>query len=196
VDPDRWLSSRFIADPQRRADVVALYAWDHELARAPQQASHPALAEVRLSWWSEVLDEVYAGGSVRRHDVAQPFAEAARRRGLPRAPLQAAVEARLQALAGDRIAGEIVAAGALTQAAALALDPAVDRDAVELIGRSWRAAHAGTADVALRTEMRRAARGISAAAFPAVAHAALRPEIGSELARRLRLTWAVASGRL
>ncbi|MDZ4052453.1 MAG: phytoene/squalene synthase family protein, partial [Phenylobacterium sp.] len=34
VDPDRWLSSRLIADAQDRADVIVLYAYDHELARA------------------------------------------------------------------------------------------------------------------------------------------------------------------
>ena len=31
LDPERWLSSRFVADPQARADVVAIYAFDHEL---------------------------------------------------------------------------------------------------------------------------------------------------------------------
>ena len=39
VDPERWLSSRFMADPIQRADVIALYAYDHELARAPRVAS-------------------------------------------------------------------------------------------------------------------------------------------------------------
>jgi len=30
VDPDRWLASRFIADAARRADVMALYAFDQD----------------------------------------------------------------------------------------------------------------------------------------------------------------------
>jgi len=29
VDPDRWLASRFIADAQARADVIALYAFNY-----------------------------------------------------------------------------------------------------------------------------------------------------------------------
>ena len=33
ADPDRWLSTRFIADEQARADVTALYALNVELAR-------------------------------------------------------------------------------------------------------------------------------------------------------------------
>src|SRR5690606_32697718 len=49
VDPDRWRSSRFIGDVGRRADVIALYAYDYELARAPRVASNPLLAEIRLT---------------------------------------------------------------------------------------------------------------------------------------------------
>ena len=56
VDPDRWLSSRLIADPEARADAIAIYAYDHELARAPRVASNPLLGEIRLTWWREVLD--------------------------------------------------------------------------------------------------------------------------------------------
>ena len=33
VDPDRWLATRFVADPVARADLLTLYAFDHELAR-------------------------------------------------------------------------------------------------------------------------------------------------------------------
>ena len=32
-DPDRWLASRFITDADMRADVIALYAFNNELAR-------------------------------------------------------------------------------------------------------------------------------------------------------------------
>jgi 15-cis-phytoene synthase len=78
VDPDRWLSSRFIADPLRRADVVAIYAFDHELARAPKVASNPILGEIRLTWWGEALDEIYEGREVRRHPTAQALARAVR----------------------------------------------------------------------------------------------------------------------
>ena len=52
VDPDRWLSIRYIADPEKRADVIALYAFDHELRRAVEGTSNPVMAEVRQTWWS------------------------------------------------------------------------------------------------------------------------------------------------
>src|SRR3954464_4673812 len=86
ADPDRWLSSRFIAAPAARADVVAIYAYDHELARAPRVASNPLLGEIRLTWWREVLDEAFGGGHVRHHPPAQARAAAIAGRGLPREP--------------------------------------------------------------------------------------------------------------
>ena len=46
VDPDRWLSVRFVADPAARADLLTLYAFDHELARASAVTSTPLLAEI------------------------------------------------------------------------------------------------------------------------------------------------------
>lgn len=189
VDPDRWASSRFIADPAPRTDVVALYAFDHELRRATVVASKPLLAEIRLTWWSEVLDQIYSGQQVRRHPTAQALAEAIGRRAIPREPLEAALDARLHALADDPASGEVEAAGFIAETAALALDPGVDREAAHRLGRAWRAG-------VITPDDRAAARRVSTAAFPAVAQAALAGRAGTELARRLRLTWAVARGRV
>ena len=169
VDPDRWLSSRFISDPEKRADVIALYAFDHELRRAVEGTTTLIMAEIRLTWWSEALDEIYGGGLVRRHPVAEGLQRAVGRRNLPREVLLELVEVRSRG-------GQ--AGAAVAEAAALALDPEVDRDAI-------RSALAGRREAAAR---------ISASAFPAVAHAVLSG--GGELSRRLRLTWAVLTGRL
>src|SRR3990167_10771596 len=86
VDPDRWLSSRFIADGAARADVIALYAYDYELARAPKVASNALMGEIRLTWWREALDEVFESRPVRHHPTAQALAAAAAAHGLPREP--------------------------------------------------------------------------------------------------------------
>ena len=98
ADPDRWLASRFIADRRARADVVALYAFDHELARVRRLASNALLAEIRLAWWREALDEVFAAGPVRAHPVARALAQVVARRDLPRAPLEAMIDARIAVL--------------------------------------------------------------------------------------------------
>ena len=49
-DPDRFFTALF-APPVRRGAVLALYAFNHELARAREAASEPALALIRLHWW-------------------------------------------------------------------------------------------------------------------------------------------------
>lgn len=160
--------------------MLALYAFEGELARAGRVTSQPLLAEIRLTWWREVLDQIYGAAAVRRHPVAQALAQAVERRGLPREPLEAAIDAWIDGRDAD-------AAGAIAEAAALVLDPATRRAAVRTAGAAWRSG--------LTNDSRSAARDISAAAFPAVAHAALRKNEG-ELLRRLRLTWAVLRGRL
>jgi hypothetical protein len=120
VDPDRWLATRFVADPAARADLLTLYAFDHELARASAVTSTPLLAEIRLTWWIEMLDEAYAGRTVRRHPVAQALADVIARRGLPRSAIEPLIEVRLAALEG----GDPVSEAEAVYAAALILDPA------------------------------------------------------------------------
>ncbi len=69
-DPDRFLTALF-APPERRDALLALYAFNHELARAREVASEPTLALIRLQWWREVV-----GGAVRHHAVATPLSAA------------------------------------------------------------------------------------------------------------------------
>ena len=52
------------------------------------------LGQVRLQWWREALDEVYAGKAPRRHETVAPLAEAIRRRALPRGPFDRLLLAR------------------------------------------------------------------------------------------------------
>ena len=91
--PDHWLASRFIADPDARADVIALYAFDHELSRA-LAVKEPLMAEIRLTWWSEAIGEIFEGRAVRRHPVTLALARAVAARGLPRDKLDAMIDGR------------------------------------------------------------------------------------------------------
>ena len=125
VDPDRWLSTRFVADATSRADLLTLYAFDHELARANAVTSTPLLAEIRLTWWIEMLDEVYGARPVRRHPVAQALADVIARRALPRSAIEPMIESRLAALESGDPASETET----VYAAALILDPATPTDA-------------------------------------------------------------------
>ena len=204
VDPDRWLSSRFVGDPALRADVVAIYAYDHELARAPRVASNALLGEIRLTWWREMLDEAYAGRPVRAHPTAQALAGVIQRHGLPRAPLEAMIDAGYRELdatpmdAAEALDWARGTAGEAAEIVARIMDPAVQAGRARAAGAVWALARRELAADLGETALARAdARLLSAAAFPAVAHAtlAVRPAT-SDLVKRLRVTWAVARGRI
>jgi len=209
VDPDRWLSSRFIADAALRADVIAIYAYDHELARAPRVASNALLGEIRLTWWREMLDEAYEGRHVRHHPTAQALADVIRRRGLPREPLEAMIDGRYRELdatpmtSKEALAWARDTAGRAAEAAAMILAPGTDAGPARAAGTAWALAKrsaevptlAGDAEKALRGA-RQAVRGLDATIFPVVAHASLIGRRRSPLRDRLRLTWAVARGRI
>ena len=212
VDPDRWLSSRFVADPQARADVIALYAFDHELARAPRVATNPLMGEIRLTWWREVLDEVFEGRHVRHHPTVQALAGAIGRHGLPREPLEAMIDGRYRELDPEPLRADETmtlardTAGSAAALAARVLDPSANLDAASIAGSAWGlawligAARGGGARLDMGAA-RTAARSLSVPAFPAVLHAGLAGRRAggraiSDLEARVRLVWASATGRL
>jgi NADH dehydrogenase [ubiquinone] 1 alpha subcomplex assembly factor 6 len=99
-DHDRFLTTLF-APAARREDLLALYAFNYEIAKTREVVSEPVLGQIRLQWWRETVDAIYAGGPVRAHEAAAPFAAAIRRRGLSRAHVDALIAARDSDLAGE-----------------------------------------------------------------------------------------------
>ncbi len=73
-DPDRFLAA-MAAPPAARAVLFPLYALNLEIARAPWVTAEPMIAEMRLQWWRDALDEIAKGGAVRRHEVVTPLSE-------------------------------------------------------------------------------------------------------------------------
>lgn len=221
-DPDRWLASRFIADPHARADVVALYALNIELARIAEAVREPLMGEIRLTWWREAIEALFDGGPPRRHPVVEALALAIPRRNLAREPFEAMIDARFADLAhapfADLDAIEAYldgAAGALMTLAGAVLG-AGSAPAVEPAARAWGLAGLarlrrlpGTQEgLVLRVRVdqyvaaaRKAAASLPVPAFPALAYASLaRPYAAgrtpSDLEKRLRLTFAVLTGQL
>lgn len=92
-DRDRYLMA--LAAPAAQRDALAvLGAFNLELARVADTVSEEMLGFIRLQWWREALDEIEAGGPVRRHAVATPLAELQRSHRLPLALMRQMVEAR------------------------------------------------------------------------------------------------------
>lgn len=87
-DPDRYLATLF-APAAAREGLFVLYAFNHEIARAPEVASEPDLALIRLAWWREVVE-----GALRYHEVATPLAALIAQGRLDPARLLALIAAR------------------------------------------------------------------------------------------------------
>ncbi|MDP2212357.1 squalene/phytoene synthase family protein [Phenylobacterium sp.] len=212
VDPDRWLSSRLIAEPQARADVIALYAYDHELARAPRVASNALLGEIRLAWWREVLDEAYGAGPVRRHPTAVALAGVIARRGLPKGLLETMIDARYRQLDPEPLDGAEAlllareTAGTAARLAALILAGGEEGDRAEAAGALWalgrrRLSGEPPLPAAMTAPLRSQAKGLGVAAFPAGAHGVLARAYGrgqepSPMGKRWRITLAALTGRI
>jgi len=203
-DPDRFLAALF-APPEKREAIFTLIAFNHELARAREAASHPMAALIRLQWWRDALEEARQGKPARRHEVAEPLHAAITAGALDAAALEAMIDAREAEAeeAGILTEADFVTwlrgtAGGFAYAAGLALGgSAEDAEKLRALGAAY-----GLAGV-LRSVMAHAAQGrcllpldrltraglnaeavISAPGQPALA--ALRAEMAAEGLEALR----------
>jgi phytoene synthase len=197
ADLDRWLSSRFVADEQARADLIALYAFEAELMAIPTRVTQPLLAEMRFTWWAEQMDGVFADAPRVGHPVLEALTGAVSRRGLERAPFDALIEAHIGRVHGEPHDLDAFYAGPMQAAARVLVGEGHDA-AVAAAGRLRGLAQVGRLDEvqAARTEANAALKTLPAAAFPAVAAAALIRPDEAEPFKRLRLFWAVLRGRV
>ena len=198
ADPDRWLSSRFVADGQARADLIALYAFEAELLAIPTRVTQPLLAEMRYVWWREQMDGVFAGAARKGHPVLEALTEIVARRGLERGPFDALIEAHVGRVHGEPHDLEAFYGGPMRVAVHILAGPGREAAASEA-GKVWGLMQTGRFEEA-RAALSAAARAAGALpveAFPAVLPATLarRPQAGP-LEKRLRLLWAAVRGRL
>jgi phytoene synthase len=144
ADRERWLCALFAPDRVRPA-MLALLAFNLEVARARDAVREPHMALIRLQWWREAL-EACAAGSPRRHPVCLALAPvlaatpaiAPLLASIVDAREQDAVETPFAATAG-LLAYADATGGALAQAMAYAIgveDPRAIAAAAAL-GRGW-----------------------------------------------------------
>lgn len=144
TDRDRYLAS-LLTPADRRAAVVALYAYNAELARVRDLVREPLPGEVRLQYWRDLLEGA-AHGETAANPVAAELLRAVQIWRLPVAPLVAMADARIFDLYDDPMettamfegyAGETAAA--LIQLSSLVLDAEAAEAASQIAG------HAGVA---------------------------------------------------
>lgn len=207
AEPDLWLSSRFIADPAARADVALIYALNHELVSVAHKVREPLIGQMRLTWWRDSLDALAQGGPHRGHPLLIAIAGS----GLSIASLADLPEGRLAdfdsapADAAMRLKQIDETEGVLMGLVARRLAPETEPSSVRAAARAWALSRQSEADpAAVRAQLRIARAELKAlpiAAFPAVAHVALagayaRGAAPGDFEKRVRVTWAVTTGRV
>jgi 15-cis-phytoene synthase len=102
TDRDRFIATLF-APADERGALHALYAFNSEIARVRDVAREALPGEVRLQWWSEVVNGE-RGEEARANPVAAALLETIARHGLAAETLLALIEARRFDLYDDPMA--------------------------------------------------------------------------------------------
>jgi phytoene synthase len=123
ADRDRFLTTLF-APAEHRPALLALYAFNLEIARVREVVHEPLAGEIRLQWWSDVL-EGEERGEVAAHPVAAALLASVARYRLAPERLKALLAARrfdldnepMRSLADLEAYAEGASAGLITLAA-------------------------------------------------------------------------------
>ncbi|WP_323795430.1 phytoene/squalene synthase family protein [Nisaea sp.] len=91
-DLDRFRFGLF-APARHREAVFTLFAFNHEVAKTRESVSETMIGAIRLQWWRDSIEGIYAG-TPRQHEVIEPLAACIAAYGLPRAPFDALINAR------------------------------------------------------------------------------------------------------
>ena len=92
ADKDRFLATLF-APANRRAALMALYAFNAEIARVREAIRDPMAGEVRLQWWRDAIERP-GTGEARANPIASALLDTVVRFRLPIAQLLDLIEAR------------------------------------------------------------------------------------------------------
>ena len=127
ADHDRYLAALY-APQEKRGELLALYAFNAEIASVRDRIRDPLPGEVRLQWWRDAIANRANGGALG-HPVADALIATIDRCDLPALAFDNFIEARIFDLYNDSMptrtdlegyCGET--AGALMQLAAMVLD--------------------------------------------------------------------------
>ncbi len=193
ADRDRFLAALFAPEPARRG-LLALLAFDHELARTRTVTREPMLARIRLEWWREAVAEAAGSGKPRAQPVVESLSEIARWYGLTAERLAALIDAREEEVEGPL---DVVRAGralADLQLDVLGVRDAATRDAARAVGAAWLMGEGPERD-ALLAEARTRRREIDAAALPVLLPALSLSGSISPWRKPLAYWWAARRGR-
>ena len=91
-DYDRFICTLF-APPEEREALAAVYAFNAEVARIRESVRQPLLGHIRLQWWTDTVDAIFAGRPPQ-HEIALALSSAVRQFRLDRRHFDRLLEAR------------------------------------------------------------------------------------------------------
>ena len=192
ADRDRFLGALFAPEPAR-ADLLALLAFDHELARTRAVTREPMLARIRLEWWREAVAEAAGTAKPRAQPIVESLSEMVRRHGLAPERLVALIDAREEEIEG---ALDVLRAGhalADLQLAVLGIDHAPTQAAARAVAAAWLMGE-GPERQALLAEARALRPEVDPAALPILLPALSLGGMGA-WRKPLAYWWAARRGR-
>ncbi len=141
-DPDRRLAA-LLAPEEQRQRLFALYAFQHEIARIAEATSESLIGEMKLVWWRDAIEDLYADDPVvRRHAVTE--AASAMRHLVPKQAWLELIAARMDDVTArpftdldDLLAYVDATAVALMKIALRLCESELDEDWTRAAGRAW-----------------------------------------------------------
>lgn len=193
ADRDRVLGALFAPEPQR-GGLLALLAFDHELARTRSVTKEPMLARIRLEWWREAMGEASGTGKPRAQPIVEVLGETIRRHGLALDSLVELIDAREEEIEGPL---DVMRAGhalADLELAVLGVGDAASRQAAHAVGAAWLMGEGPERDQ-LVGDARALRRKIDPGALPILLPALSLGRPLGPLRRPLAYWWAARRGR-
>lgn len=95
-DYDRYICSLF-APENKREKLFAIYAFNAEIARIKDIVTEPMSGYVRLQWWREAIDKIYAGQKPN-HEIARQLFKLIHEVKIPKELFLELIDARLEEL--------------------------------------------------------------------------------------------------
>jgi phytoene synthase len=192
-DRDGFLAALFAPEPARRA-LLALLAFDHELARTSTVTREPMLARIRLQWWRDAVMEAASGVQPRGQPVVEVLCEIMQRHELAPGRLIDLIDAREDALEAPLDAARVGGGLADLQLDALGVRDAASRAAAHAVMMARRMGE-GSERQALLAQARAVRAAIDPASLPVLLPAVLMRRTYSPWRRPLALWWAAKWGR-
>jgi phytoene/squalene synthetase len=192
TDRDRFLGALFAPEARRRG-LLALLAFDHELARTRTVTREPMLARIRLQWWRDAVEAAAGEDTPRAQPVVESLSETVRMHDLPRRRLIDLIDAHEEEVDGALDVARAGTALADLQLRVLGVHDDTTRRAAHAIATAWLMGEGAERD-ALVSEARALRAGVDPAALP-ILLPALSLDDSSAGLRPLAYWWAARRGR-